>query len=180
MMTQASIYFLFRSDDMLVPKQGSDFFLPNFLMFKFNSSMPTKAGPIFQCWQRKAFIPYLKTSRLFPTPTFTICLVASFHHSQEMVLLQGAKTSFLFFWVASKKPKSNHMLQSYPYSSLLQPLNMEMLQLFKKTPAVSLLDRESSLQVPPNLNFKRPHIGALPLLYYVNGIQKAQIEEEFL
>ena len=59
--------------------------------------MPTKAGPIFQCWQRKAFIPYLKTSRLFPTPTFTICLVASFHHSQEMVLLQGAKKCFLSF-----------------------------------------------------------------------------------
>ena len=144
--------------------------------------MPTKAGPIFQCWQRKAFIPYLKTSRLFPTPTFTICLVASFHHSQEMALLQGAKTSFLFFWVASKKPKSNHMLQSY-YPWFFPPPTVEYgnAPLFKKTPAVSLLlDRESSLQVPPNLNFKRPHIGALPLLYYVNGIQKAQIEEEFL
>ena len=79
------------------PKPGIRYFLtpklfnvPRTLPF-----MPTKAGPIFQCWQRKAFIPYLKTSRLFPTPTFTICLVASFHHSREMVLLQGAKNELL-------------------------------------------------------------------------------------
>ena len=62
--------------------------------------MPTKAGPIFQCWQRKAFIPYLKTSirqlASLPSkqPTFTICLVAS-TIQKEMVLLLGAKKGLL-------------------------------------------------------------------------------------